>query len=102
MTATRWFIGVSTGQSLVNAAFPAWMRDLGRDVRLVGHDLPPGSPPASYRALVAGPRADRGALGAVITTHKVAVARAAARRGGGLPGNGPVGRPGRRRRGRWW
>jgi len=77
MTATLWFIGVSTGRSLINAAFPVWMGDLGRDVRLVGRDLPPGSPPESYRALVAGLRADPSALGAVITTHKVAVARAA-------------------------
>ena len=77
MTATLWFIGVSTGRSLINAAFPVWMRDPGRDIRLGGHDLPPGSPPESYRALVAGLRADPGALGAVITTHKVAVARAA-------------------------
>jgi len=77
MTATLWFIGVSTGRSLVNAAFPLWMGDLGREIRLVGRDLPPGSPPESYRALVAGLRADPSAVGAVITTHKVAVARAA-------------------------
>src|SRR5689334_3721171 len=82
MTATLWFLGVSTGQSLINAAFPVWTRDLGRDVRLVGRDLPPGSPPESYRALVAGLRADPGALGAVITTHKVAVARPASARTG--------------------
>ncbi|WP_063763634.1 shikimate dehydrogenase family protein [Actinoplanes subtropicus] len=77
MTAALWFIGVSTGGSLVNAAFPVWMGDLGRDLRLVGHDLPPGSPRASCRALVAALRADQDAVGAVITTHKVAVARAA-------------------------
>ena len=39
MTATLWFIGVSTGRSLVNAAFPLWMGDLGREIRLVGRDL---------------------------------------------------------------
>jgi len=77
MAATLWFIGVSTGRSLINAAFPVWIGDLGRDLRLVGRDLPPGSPPERYRALVAGLRADPSALGAVITTHKVAVARAA-------------------------
>lgn len=75
--STVWFVGVSTGQSLINAAFPLWMSDLGLTVRLAGRDLPVGAPPADYRALVAGLRDADDVIGAVITTHKVALARAA-------------------------
>ncbi|BCY06930.1 hypothetical protein L3i22_020180 [Actinoplanes sp. L3-i22] len=72
-----WFVGVSTGQSLINAAFPLWTRDLGREIRLVGRDLPIGAPTAAYRALATELRDDPDALGAVITSHKVALLRAA-------------------------
>ncbi|WP_436521420.1 shikimate dehydrogenase family protein [Actinoplanes sp. HUAS TT8] len=82
--STVWFVGVSTGQSLINQAFPLWMGDLGRDVRLVGRDLPLGAPPESYRALVGELRDDGDALGAVITSHKLAVLRAARDLIGGL------------------
>ncbi|MFI1987762.1 hypothetical protein [Actinoplanes sp. NPDC020271] len=75
--STVWFVGVSTGQSLINRAFPLWMADLGRDVRLVGRDLPVGASADQYRTLVEELRADDNALGAVITTHKLALLRAA-------------------------
>ncbi|MFF5079986.1 shikimate dehydrogenase family protein [Actinoplanes sp. NPDC000266] len=75
--STVWFVGVTTGQSLINKTFPLWMKDLGHDVRLVGHDLPLDAPAARYRALLTALRADGDALGAVITSHKVAVVREA-------------------------
>lgn len=75
--STVWFVGVSTGQSLINQAFPLWMRDLGHDVRLTGRDVPLDAPADHYRTLIGELRADAGALGAVITSHKLAVLRAA-------------------------
>ncbi|MFI5893584.1 shikimate dehydrogenase family protein [Actinoplanes sp. NPDC051513] len=69
-------MGVSTGRSVVNAAFPLWMAGLGRDIRLAGRDLPVGAPAANYRALIAELRTGA-AQGAVITSHKVAVRRSA-------------------------
>ncbi|XVU24562.1 shikimate dehydrogenase family protein [Actinoplanes sp. CA-054009] len=75
--STVWFVGVSTGQSLINKAFPLWMKDLGLEVRLVGRDLPIDAPASRYRELVAELKADADALGAVITSHKVAVVREA-------------------------
>ncbi|WP_326558207.1 hypothetical protein [Micromonospora sp. NBC_01796] len=73
MTSTVWFVGVSTAESTVNHAFPIWMADLGLDVRLVGRDLPLGAPAVLYRTLVEELAADSGSLGAVITSHKVAL-----------------------------
>src|SRR5262245_39676398 len=51
--------------------FPRWMADLGRDVRLVGVDLPIHAAPERYRALVETIKGDSLALGALITTHKI-------------------------------
>ncbi|MFF5294118.1 shikimate dehydrogenase family protein [Paractinoplanes globisporus] len=53
------------------------MSDVGRDIRLVGRDLPVGAAAESYRALVSELKAAADVLGAVITSHKVAVVRAA-------------------------
>ncbi|MEV6347584.1 hypothetical protein [Actinoplanes sp. NPDC051851] len=72
-----WFIGVSTGQSLINEAFPLWMSDIGRAIRLRGRDVPLGAPTDTYRSLIRELTADDDVLGAVITTHKVAVLREA-------------------------
>jgi shikimate 5-dehydrogenase len=77
VASTVWFIGVSTGQSLVNEAFPLWMGDLGLAVRLVGRDLPLAAPRAAYRALIAELAGGHDVLGAVVTSHKVAVLREA-------------------------
>jgi shikimate 5-dehydrogenase len=72
------FVGVSTAQSLIMRVFPAWaaILDLPTD-RLVGHDVPPGSPPQVYAELVAGIKADPLHHGALVTTHKMAVFQAA-------------------------
>ncbi|MFK3979776.1 shikimate dehydrogenase family protein [Micromonospora sp. NPDC050397] len=77
MVPTLWFVGVSTGQSLINEAFPLWIADLGLDLRLVGRDLPPDAPAPAYRALLTELRDSNHVLGAVVTSHKVAVLRAA-------------------------
>ncbi|MEV4630413.1 hypothetical protein AB0J90_29535 [Micromonospora sp. NPDC049523] len=77
MTSTVWFVGVSTAESTVNHAFPIWMADLGLDVRLTGRDVPLGAPAGVYRTLVEELVADNEALGAVVTSHKVALLTAA-------------------------
>lgn len=77
VVSTLWFVGVSTGQSLINEAFPLWMADLGLDLRLVGRDLPLDAPDSAYRALLTELRGSDRVVGAVVTSHKVAVLRAA-------------------------
>jgi shikimate dehydrogenase len=66
-----YFLGVTTGQSSMIQIFPRWMADLGRDVRLVGVDLPIHAAPERYRALVETIKRDPLALGGLITTHKI-------------------------------
>lgn len=73
------FVGVSTGGSSIMRVFPEWARVLGLPAaRLIGHDVPLDAPPERYRELVAGLKADPARLGALVTTHKVAVYAAAA------------------------
>ncbi|MBX6768914.1 MAG: shikimate dehydrogenase [Actinomadura rubrobrunea] len=85
MTATREreavmeFVGVSTGRSSIMRVFPAWAKVLGLDgARLVGRDVPLDAEPARYREVVAAIRDDPSRRGALVTTHKIAVYRAAA------------------------
>ncbi|MEW2330604.1 hypothetical protein AB0880_22655 [Micromonospora chersina] len=77
MASTVWFVGVSTGKSLIHEAFPIWMGDLGLDVRLVGRDVPLAAPAEVYRAMMTELARSDDLLGAVITTHKVALLREA-------------------------
>jgi shikimate 5-dehydrogenase len=65
------FVGVSTGQSLVNAVWSAWMDQLGAEVELQCVDLPLPTPRARARALADAIRGDPRAVGAVITSHKL-------------------------------
>lgn len=72
------FVGVSTGRSSIQRVFPAWANVLGLPAaRLVGYDLPPGAEPHRYREVIARIRDDDECAGALITTHKIAVYRAA-------------------------
>jgi shikimate 5-dehydrogenase len=71
MAARILFIGVSTGQSLVNAVWPGWRDELGAEVELQGVDLPLPTPPAKARALVEAMRDEPHVIGAVITSHKL-------------------------------
>jgi shikimate dehydrogenase len=73
------FVGVTTGSSSIVPIFPRW-RDalgLGGDVELVGLDLPVGAPPERYREAVERMKADPAVVGALVTTHKIDLLRAA-------------------------
>jgi shikimate 5-dehydrogenase len=75
-----WFVGVSTSGSRAIGLFPRWCAALGIEAELVPVDLPLGAPAEAYRRLVANLGADQEAVGAVVTTHKVALFEAAAER----------------------
>ena len=77
-TPTFYFIGVSTGSSSIRRVFPAWARHLGLDATLDGIDLALDDDPANYRAVVQGIKDDPHSLGALVTTHKLNLYRAAA------------------------
>jgi shikimate dehydrogenase len=73
------FVGVSTASSSIMRVFPRWRDVLGLppDVEMHGLDLPPGAPAGDYRAAVTWMRDEPGVLGALVTTHKLDLARAA-------------------------
>ncbi|HEY5881988.1 MAG TPA: hypothetical protein VIU11_23975 [Nakamurella sp.] len=75
---TFYFIGVSTAKSSIRRVFPAWARHLGLDARLDGIDLALDDDPANYRTVVQGIKDDPHSLGALVTTHKLNLYRAAA------------------------
>jgi shikimate dehydrogenase len=73
------FVGVTTRESSIVPIFPRW-RDalgLGADVELEGWDLPVGAPAGRYRDAVARLKADPDVAGALVTTHKLDLLRAA-------------------------
>jgi shikimate dehydrogenase len=73
------FIGVSTAQSSIMKVFPEWARILGLPTaRIVGFDLPLDAGRGRYREVVDRIRRDPEIRGALITTHKIGVYRAAA------------------------
>ncbi|MGH2986211.1 MAG: shikimate dehydrogenase [Solirubrobacterales bacterium] len=76
------FIGVSTADSSIMGVFPLWREalDLGDDVEIEGWDLELGAPDAAYAAAVDRLAADPDNLGALVTTHKLGLMRAAADR----------------------
>jgi len=75
---TMEFVGVTTGSSSIMRLFPLWARDLGLDgARLVGRDLPLRAPRDAYRAAVEQIRDDPLSLGALVTTHKLALLESA-------------------------
>lgn len=72
------FIGVTTGSSSIMTVFPRWAQVLGLPTeRLVGHDVPLNSDPEVYRRLVGQIHEDPSHLGALVTTHKMAVYQSA-------------------------
>lgn len=72
------FVGVTTTGSSVQRIFPLWADALDLPTRtLRGYDIAPGSPPQSYRDVVAEIGRDERHRGALVTTHKMAVFRAA-------------------------
>jgi Shikimate 5-dehydrogenase len=75
---TIHFIGVSTSQSSIMKVFPEWAAQLGIDgASIHGIDLPLNAPPESYREVVNFIRNDSESQGALVTTHKIDLFRAA-------------------------
>jgi shikimate dehydrogenase len=73
------FIGVTASQSSINAVFPAWATELGLgDARLTPVDLALDTPPERYRDVVREIAEDPQYRGALVTSHKVRLLRAAA------------------------
>lgn len=73
------FVGVDTSHSAIRLVFPFWARELGLPTEeLRGHDIPIGAGSATYRDLITSIRDDESHLGALVTTHKVALFDAAA------------------------
>jgi len=74
---TVWFVGVSTAGSLVHRAMPRWRPLLPDDIDIRGRDLRLDAPASAYRTLLDDLGRDGTAVGAVVTSHKVALYRAA-------------------------
>ena len=75
---TLYFIGVTTSQSSILKVFPAWAAEIGLgDVVIRGIDLPLHADPAAYRAVVDFIKNDPLSMGALVTTHKIDLFRAA-------------------------
>jgi shikimate 5-dehydrogenase len=73
-----YFIGVSTGSSAALRMFPAWARLLGQPaMTLRGLDLPLDAPPQHYRQAVLAIRDQPEVRGALVTSHKLNLLRAA-------------------------
>jgi shikimate dehydrogenase len=72
------FIGVTTGSSSIMRIWPRWREvlGLGADVELVGRDIAVGAPPDAYRQALRELMGDPGAVGALVTTHKIGVYQA--------------------------
>ncbi|WP_228393374.1 shikimate dehydrogenase [Ornithinicoccus hortensis] len=71
------FVGVTTGASSIMRIFPVWADILGLDAELVGLDIPLGAQPSAYREAMAEMREDPACVGALVTTHKIALHDAA-------------------------
>jgi shikimate 5-dehydrogenase len=75
---TFYFIGVTTKKSSIMKVFPLWMKVLGREeVVIEGVDLKIHDDPQAYRSATAQIKYDPRSLGALVTTHKVDLYRAA-------------------------
>jgi shikimate 5-dehydrogenase len=75
---TIYFVGVTTRQSSIMRIFPLWAEVLGLErAQIVGVDLPLHASPEQYRQAVAQIKSDPLSLGALVTTHKIDLFRAA-------------------------
>ncbi|WP_020618063.1 shikimate dehydrogenase family protein [Paenibacillus daejeonensis] len=75
---TFYFIGVTTGQSSIMKLFPLWAEALGLgDAQIKGMDIAIHAEPEAYRQAVRQIKDDPLALGALVTTHKIDLFRAA-------------------------
>ncbi|TSA19950.1 MAG: shikimate dehydrogenase [Actinomycetales bacterium] len=67
------FIGVSTASSSINKVFPKWSELLDLNAELKGLDIPIGATSDRYRDSINEMRNDPNCVGALVTTHKIAV-----------------------------
>jgi shikimate 5-dehydrogenase len=74
---TMYFIGVTTRKSSIMKVFPAWAEELGLAADLSGINFEPHSDPDDYREAVEFIKNDPMSLGALITTHKLDLYKAA-------------------------
>ncbi|KAB0682787.1 shikimate dehydrogenase family protein [Aureimonas leprariae] len=74
---TFYFVGVTTGKSSIMKVFPAWAQYLGLDAEMRGIDLAVHADPAAYREVVSFIKRDPNSLGALVTTHKIDLFKAA-------------------------
>ncbi len=75
---TFYFIGVDTKKSEIMKLFPLWIWELGLpDTEIMGYDIQPHGLPEEYRPIVKHIKNDPCALGALVTTHKIDIVRAA-------------------------
>lgn len=72
-----YFIGVTTGSSSIMQVFPRWAHHLGLDATLTGIDLPLDDTREHYRQVVEFIKHDPLSLGALVTTHKLNLYKAA-------------------------
>jgi shikimate 5-dehydrogenase len=75
---TMYFVGVTTTKSMIMRVFPAWAKylELG-DCGIKGIDLKLHDEPERYREVVTFIKSDPHSLGALVTTHKIDLLRAA-------------------------
>ena len=75
---TFYFIGVTTTQSSIMRVFPAWAKHLGLgDCPIRGIDCKWHDDPEVYRKVVNFLKTDRHSMGALVTTHKLDLLKAA-------------------------
>ncbi|MER5948553.1 shikimate dehydrogenase [Streptomyces sp. NPDC001904] len=74
---TMYFVGVTTTKSSIMKVFPAWARALGLDAVIQGIDLPLDDTAEHYRDVVDFIKHDPLSLGALVTTHKLNLYKAA-------------------------
>jgi shikimate dehydrogenase len=73
-----YFIGVSTGRSKIMQVFPLWIEALGLpETKIKGYDIAVNGPAREYRAIVEHIKEDENVLGALVTTHKIGILKAA-------------------------
>ncbi len=71
------FVGANTGRSSILTLFPVWSSMLGLDAELFGLDIPIGAPAQDFRDALTMMRDDERCVGALVTTHKISLYRAA-------------------------
>jgi shikimate 5-dehydrogenase len=74
---TFYFVGMTTGKSSIMKVFPAWARHLGISECIQGIDCKWHDEPDVYRKVVDFLKHDPLSLGALVTTHKLDLLKAA-------------------------